>query len=184
MFYVFLVVWVTCPVHRSLRLLPLPPSLSPNIALWLHEVGDSNAPPPSLHSSTHTHSVTYPVILSPFPGSACLPVPALSSHFLHGRAAERGPSPPDLPSAASFPLSHGWVPDLPQPPHQCLHERLRTREKADPDSMPSGTSLLPSHCFLAVWHRTAFGTELWHSSHPRLLNPSRCPALLSRVSWA
>lgn len=128
--------------------------------------------------------MTYPVILSPFPGSTCLPVPALSSHFLHGKAAERGPPPPDLPSAASFPLSHGWVPDLPQPPHQCLHERLRTREKADSASMPSGTSELlccPS-LFPSSVAQNCHRTELWHSSHPRLLNPSRCPALLSRVS--
>lgn len=96
-----LVVWVTCPVHRSLRLLPLPPSLPPKIALWLHEVGDSKPTP----QHTHTLCDSYPVICLPFPVSACVPIPALSSQFCHGRAAERGPSLPGLPPAASFPLS-------------------------------------------------------------------------------
>lgn len=52
----------------------------------------------------------------------------------------RSPSSSLLPS-----LSHEWVPDLPQPPYQCLHERLRTRDRSGPASMPSvsyGTSEL------------------------------------------
>lgn len=124
--------------------------------------------------------------MSPFPVSACLPFTALSPYFLRGRAAERSPSPPGLPPAAAFPLCHGWVPDLPQPPHQCLEERLR-RGRAGPASMPpgiSGASLLPFHCFLAVWHETALGTcfLILHSLDSSRPSPLPSPTVQS-VSW-
>lgn len=136
----FLVVWVTCPVHRSLRLLPLPPSLLPNIALWLHEIGDSKPTHPPLYPSTYTHYLRLlsSHIVSPFlcqlASWLCSVIPLPSWQGSRTRPiSTRSPSSSLLPS-----LSLGWVPDLPQPPYQCLHERLRTRDRADPASMPSG----------------------------------------------
>lgn len=140
MFCVFLVVWVTCPVHRSLRLLlPLPPSLLPNIALWLHEVGDSKPTHPPLHPSTHTHhpwllsSHIVSPLLCQLASRLCSVIPLPSWQGSRMRPfSTRSPS-----SSLLLSLSHEWVPDLPQPLYQCLHERLRTRDRSGPASMPS-----------------------------------------------
>lgn len=81
-FYVFLVVWVTCPVHRSLRLLPLLPSLSPNIALWLREIGDSNPHPTPPLLNTHTfcdlpsHIVSFSWVSLPPRPCSVFPLPS------------------------------------------------------------------------------------------------------------